>query len=273
MRDSSLLPLLIEPDELQSHLHNPNLLIVDMNRAETYAEVHLPHAIHLEYNSLVRKEPPAMGMLPSETELANILGAIGLTPDRHVVAYDEEGNSRTTRLLWTLSVLGHDRYSLLNGGLEAWQEEDRPVTAVPVQPTPSPYTAQFKRANDVVDKDWILQHLRDPDVQLLDTRSPGEYEGRILRAARGGHIPGAINFDYVNAMDTARALRLKPAVALRELLQEAGVNDKKEIVVYCQTHHRSSHTFFVLKYLGFPRVKAYPGSWSEWGNLPETPIE
>ncbi len=273
MSEAPLLPLLIEPDELQAHLDDPRLLIVDMNRAETYAEVHLPHAVHLEYNSLVRKEPPAAGMLPSEAELSRVLGEIGLAPERHVVAYDEEGNSRTTRLLWTLAVLGHDRYSLLNGGLEAWQEEDRLVTSVAVQPMPTDYRAQVRRANDVVDKDWILAHLNDPELVLLDTRSPGEYEGRTLRAARGGHIPGAVNFDYVNAMDTARALRLKPADVLREMLTNAGVTKDKEVVVYCQTHHRSSHTFFVLKYLGYPRVKAYPGSWSEWGNLPDTPIE
>jgi len=267
------LPLLIEPTALLARLDDPRLLIVDMNRAETYAEVHLPHAVHLEYNSLVHKEPPAMGMLPTEAELSRVLGAIGLTPERHVVAYDEEGNSRTTRLLWTLSVLGHDRYSLLNGGLEAWQEEDRPVTTTPVTPRPTEYHARFARAADVVDKGWIIDHLHDPHIVFLDTRSPGEYEGRTLRATRGGHIPGAVNLDYVNAMDTARALRLKPAAVLRDMLEKTGATMDKTVVVYCQTHHRSSHTFFVLKYLGYPDVKAYPGSWSEWGNLPDTPIE
>jgi len=273
MTDSPLLPLLVEPAELQSRLDDPRLLIVDMNRAETYAELHLPHAVHLEYNSLVRNEPPAAGMLPSEADLSRVLSRIGLTPERHVVAYDEEGNSRTTRLLWTLSVLGHDRYSLLNGGLEAWQEEDRPVTAVPVQPTRSNYRARLAHAADIVDRNWIVSHLGDPNIVLLDTRSPAEFEGRTLRAARGGHIPGAVNFDYVNAMDTARALRLKPAAVLQKMLEKTGVPKNKTVVVYCQTHHRSSHTFFVLKYLGYPSLKAYPGSWSEWGNLPDTPIE
>lgn len=271
MREA-LLPRLVEPAELESRLGDPRLLLVDMSRHETYLESHIPGAVNLDYAALVRTEPPALGLLPDAAHLSELFSALGLAPDRHVVAYDEEGGSRATRLVWTLDVLRHPNASLLNGGLLAWEHEGRPVESGEIAPRRSDYRATIDPSL-LADKDWILAHLSDPGVVLLDTRSPGEHQGIVLRAARGGHIPGAVNFDYVNAMDRARDLRLRDVELLRRELSALGVTPDKEVVVYCQTHHRSSHTYFVLKQLGFPRVRAYPGSWSEWGNLPDTPIE
>src|SRR5690606_20502838 len=124
-----------------------------------------------------------------------------------------------------------------------------------------------------VDKDYVLAHLNDPNVVLVDARTPEEYVGSLKRAARGGHIPGAVNFNWTDAMDPERQLRLKDAGELRRAFEALGVTPDKEIITYCQTHHRSSHTYVTLRALGYPRVKAYAGSWSEWGNLPDTPIE
>ena len=267
-----LLPRLVEPFELQARLGEVRLLIVDMSRRETYLESHIPGAVNLDYAALVRAEPPAQGLLPDESRLSELFSALGLRPDSHVVAYDEEGGSRATRLVWTLDVLRHPTASLLNGGLLAWEHEGRPLESGERVPRRSDYRATIEPSL-LADKEWILAHLHDPEIVLLDTRSPAEHQGTVLRAARGGHIPGAVNFDYVNAMDRARDLRLRDEHALRRELSDLGVTPDKEVVVYCQTHHRSSHTYFVLKHLGFPRVRAYPGSWSEWGNLPDTPIE
>jgi thiosulfate/3-mercaptopyruvate sulfurtransferase len=267
-----LLPLIVEPAELVRNLDVENLLIVDLCRPETYAQTHVPGAVHIDYAQLVAARPPAMGMLPSEAQLCEIFSSIGLTPDRHVVAYDDEGGGRASRLLWTLDVIGHTRYSLLNGGLHAWLSDRHPVSSETVRQPRSQYTVKFPETG-VADKNYIVSHLHDPNVVFVDTRTPAEYRGETRRAERAGHIPGAVNFDWVNAIDQTRSLRLKPAQELKQVLSQLGVTPDKEVIAYCQTHHRSAHTYIVLKSLGYPRVRGYPGSWSEWGNSPETPIE
>ena len=267
-----LLPLIVEPEELVRNLDAENLLIVDLCRPETYAQTHVPGAVHVDYAQIVAARPPAMGMLPGEAQLSEVFSGIGLTPDRHVVAYDDEGSGRASRLLWTLDVIGHSRYSLLNGGLHAWLNDRDPVSSGEVHRPRSQYTVKF-RGTAVADKNYIVSHLHDPNVVFVDTRTPAEYRGETRRAERVGHIPGAVNFDWVNAIDQTRSLRLKPAHELKQILSQLGVTPDKEVIAYCQTHHRSAHTYIVLKSLGYPRVRGYPGSWSEWGNSPETPIE
>lgn len=266
------LPLLIEPADLATLLGNPALRIVDLNAPNLYARVHIPGAVSLDYAEIVAPRPPAAAVLPSAEHLAKTFAAIGLTPEHHVVAYDDEGNGRAARLLWTLDAVGHRGASLLNGGLEAWLAEGRPTESGSRPVAPSEYPVRI--VGDVaVEKDYVLAHLNDPSVVLLDARSPQEYNGETKRAARSGHIPGAVNFNWTDAMDPARQLRLKDPAELKRLLEARGVTPDKETITYCQTHHRSAHTYIVLKVLGYPRVKAYPGSWSEWGNLPDTPIE
>ena len=108
---------------------------------------------------------------------------------------------------------------------------------------------------------------------LLDARSTDEYLGSKRFAERGGHIPGAVNLDWMQTMDRNRGLRFKPAEELRTMLTSLGVTPDREVVCYCQSHHRSAHSCMMLKSLGFARVRGYPGAWSDWGNSPDTPIE
>src|SRR5688500_5091913 len=122
-----LLPLLIEPSELVTHLGKPGITIVDLSQQAIHARAHLPGAVHLEYGRITVPAPPASALLPDAAQLSDVLGAIGLTPDQHVVAYDEEGNGKAARFLWTLDMIGHGNASLLNGGLRAWMAEQRPV--------------------------------------------------------------------------------------------------------------------------------------------------
>jgi len=265
-------PLVIEPEALEAELGAPDLLVVDLCQAPTYAQAHVPGAVHLEYGAIVASRPPAGGLLPEAEALGRVLGGIGIVPERRVVAYDDEGGGKAARLLWTLDVLGHPRHALLNGGLHAWAGAGLPLEHTHASPSPgawSPTPGEQARAG----KDYILAHLEDPAVVLVDARSAAEYRGVDRRAQRGGHIPGAVHVDWMEAIDRSRELRLKPAPELRALFEAQGVTPDKEAITYCQTHHRSSHTYVVLRTLGYPRVRGYPGAWSEWGNLPDTPVE
>lgn len=268
-----LLPLLVEADVLQGHLDDPRLLVVDLTRAETYATGHIPGAVFLDYAHIVRMAKPVGGLLPDEVQLSVVLSNLGLTPDTHVVAYDDEGGGKAARLLWTLEAVGHENYSLLNGGLHVWANEGHPMDQQPNTPKPSDYEAQVQPHREaVVGRQLILEHLDTPEVALLDARSPEEYRGEKLYAARGGHIPGAINIEWTEFMDRSHNLRLKGIAELRNMLEGKGFTPDKTVVAYCQTHHRSAHTWFVLKYLGY-NARGYEGSWSDWGNQPDTPIE
>ncbi|MEW6646074.1 MAG: sulfurtransferase [Pseudomonadota bacterium] len=266
------LPLLLEPEMLEPLLAEPRLLLVDLSRAEIHAQYHIPGAVHLEYGRIVRMTPPVGGLLPDEAQLSAVLSAIGLTPERHVVAYDDEGGGKACRLLWTLEAIGHTRYSLLNGGLHAWANEGHELTQQPSPATPSSYDAHYTNGEVVADTAYIRSHLGDTTHALLDARSAMEYRGLQRYSARGGHIPGAVNFEWTEAMDQGRNLRLQPAADLRRQLEGLGITPDKTVVAYCQTHHRSAHTWFMLKWLGY-RARGYAGSWSDWGNRDDTPIE
>jgi thiosulfate/3-mercaptopyruvate sulfurtransferase len=268
--NASSYPLILEPEAFSLPAAR-DVLIVDVCKAETYARGHLPGSVHLDYATLTLSRPPVGGLLPDAAALSRTLSAIGLTPERHVVAYDDEGGGKASRLLWTLDLLGHERFSLLDGGYRAWTDAGLPLDTEPVIASGSKFEAvvgETARAG----RDYILGRLGAPDFALVDARTAEEYSGHNRRAERGGHIPGAVNFNWIDAMDSARALRLKLRDELAAKFAALGVTADKEVVTYCHTHHRSSHTYIVLKSLGFERIKGYPGSWSEWGNDPSTPI-
>ena len=266
------LPLVMEPEELESRLGSQGLRVVDLSKPEVHARIHIPGAVHFDYDRIVAARRPISGLRPDEAALGEALGSAGITPETHVIAYDDEGGGKACRLLWTLDVLGHRKFSLLNGGLHAWTSEPHPVESGVTPPAPAHYPAKIG-ATGYADRDYILAHLGDASVRLLDTRSPEEYHGFKRLAARGGHIPGAVNLEWTRAMDPNRNLRLRPEEELRGMLESLGVTPVHEVITYCQTHHRSAYLYIVLKALGFERIRGYPGSWSEWGNLDDTPVE
>ncbi|MEE8428005.1 MAG: sulfurtransferase [Gammaproteobacteria bacterium] len=269
---SNKLPLILEPETLTPLLGTDQLVVVDLCKPDAYAKTHIPGAVHLDYGSIMRADKPVMGLLPAEDHLSRVLSSAGIAPESHVVAYDDEGGGRAARLLWTLECAGHANLSLLNGGLRSWANEGHALDNKLTNPKPTEYPVIY-RETPIADADYILSRLNDNTVRLLDTRSPNEYKGIKNFAARGGHIPGAVNLEWTQMMDQSRNLRLKPEDQLTALLEPLEITSDKEIIVYCQTHHRSAHTYIVLKSMGFQKLKGYHGSWSDWGNRADTPVE
>lgn len=266
------LPLILEPAQLGTLLDQPGIRIIDLSKPEVHAQAHIPGAVLLNYPHIVAQMPPVMGLLPEADVLARLFGSLGINNDTHVVAYDDEGGGKASRLLWTLAACGHTRYSLLNGGLHSWANEGNKLVNTPTSVSPGEFRVERNSAV-IAEQHYILSRLGADDVALLDARTAAEYNGTDVRASHGGHIPGAVNMDWMTALDQGRNLRLKGSATLQDMLDNLGVTPEKEVITYCHSHHRSALLFVVLQALGYQRVRGYPGSWSDWGNSDNTPIE
>lgn len=266
------LPLLLQTAELECHLSRQDLLLVDVSRTESYLQHHVPGAVHIPPGSLQCGIRPAVGKIPDAATLSAMFSAIGLTPERHVVCYDDEGGGWAGRLIWTLDAIGHRHYSYLDGGILAWLAEDRPVASGYTPPRPSEFRVNRLEQAPIADVEDILPRLGQPGFAIWDARSREEFEGTRVLAARGGHIPGAAHLDWLDLMDHHNHLRLKPLDEIRRMLEQRGISTDKDIVTHCQSHHRSGLTYLVAKILDYPHIKAYHGSWGEWGNRDDTPV-
>ncbi len=268
-----MLPLIIEPADLKPLLDDPtgssNLLIVDLCREENYIRAHLPGAVHVSPAELISGQPPAVGKLPDKARLNALFSRIGYSPDRPIVAYDDEGGGWAGRFIWTLDVIGHQQSSYLNGGLANWIAQDGPVTAEPGHPTPTSVSVDTD-SNHIATRQDVIDSISDANTIVWDARSAEEYAGTRVVAQRGGHVPGAVNLDWLLVMDHEDHLRIRSDMA--ETLATLGITPDKSVITHCQTHHRSGLTYLVGKSLGY-NIKAYDGSWAEWGNDPSTPIE
>jgi len=267
------LALVIEPEQLEEHLQNNDLLIIDLCKHSQYVQAHIPGAVYLDYNAIVAINKPVAGLLPDDEHMSTVLSSIGLSTDKHIVAYDDEGGGKACRLIWTLHALGHTKTSLLNGGLFSWANEGHPVNNEPVSAQQSQYSASYSASHIIADADYIFRHLAADNIALLDARSTQEYDGIKRFAEQAGHIPGAKHFEWTDGLDREKNYRFLPAEKILSELNELGLSNDKEIIVYCQTHHRSSLSYVMLKHLGYEKVRGYPGSWSDWGNRQGMPVE
>lgn len=266
------LPLIIEPSQLVPHLGETNLLIIDLGKIDTYQNAHIPGAVHVPPAAIQLGVPPAPGLLPEKERLSLLFSRLGLTPETHVVVYDDDGGPWAGRMIWVLDAIGHKKYSFLNGGIHAWLAGQCPVETQVTHVNPSDYRVEQLDLSGTIDKTQLLTAIEEKSIQIWDVRSMAEYTGEKAVSKRGGHLPGAKNYEFSRALNPDAHLQLRDLEQVKQELNELGINGEQTIVTHCQTHRRSGLTYVICKELGWP-VKAYAGSWSEWGNDESTPIE
>ncbi len=269
---------LVSTDWAQAHLNDTSLRFVevDVDTAE-YDKGHLRGAVGFNWqtqlNDRVRRD------IPTKEEFEKLLSAAGIANDTTVVLYGDNNNWFAAFALWLLKYYGHDKVVLVDGGRKKWVAENRPLTSdVPSYPATS-YKVGKINADLRASRDLVLQTARDRSRNLVDVRSVPEFTGEIIAppgmpetAQRAGHIPGAINVPWAQAVNEDGTFKSRDE--LRKLYESKGLDASRPTIAYCRIGERSSHTWFVLKYLlGLDDVVNYDGSWTEYGNLIGVPIE
>ncbi len=263
--------LLVSPRALSGELTGPAPpLLLDLRPAEQYASGHLPGAIHLDLwgISLIDTDPAPLKAFLWIIE--HLLAERGVSEDRGVVVHDEVSGTRAARAFWFLEFFGHPDVRVLDGGVGAWTAAGLPLSHDHAAPAPTAWRGTPRLERLATWKD-MHDRLHSPDATILDTRSDAEHDGTLVRAARGGAIPGAVHLEWKHSLGSDGAF--KPAAELSAMFARAGVTPDREVVPYCQGAYRAAHSYLALRLLGYPRVRNYLGSWKEWGDRTELPIE
>ena len=272
--------VLIETEDVAAALNSGEFKLIEIDvDTDAYAQGHLPGA--LGFNWQTELEDTLRRDVPDKAQWEALLSKSGITNSDTLVLYGDNNNWFATFGYWLFLIYGHDRakLKLINGGRKKWIAENRElVTDVPT-PAPATYTASEPNWELRAFRDEVLRKLSDPNVTLIDVRSPDEYSGKVIAppgmsesAQRGGHIPGAQSAPWLNAVQDDGTF--KSADELKAFYAGKGVTEGRDVIAYCRIGERSSHTWFALyNLLGFENAKNYDGSWTEWGSIIGAPIE
>ncbi|MEO6891384.1 MAG: sulfurtransferase [Ktedonobacteraceae bacterium] len=271
--------VLVDADWVQAHLNDPKVRLIEVDvDTKGYDQGHIPGAIGFNWKKELQDQ---VVRAPVDKEhLEDLLSRAGVSNDTTVVLYGDNNNWFAAWALWLLKYYGHQDTRLLDGGRVKWLADKREITSeLPSYPRTQYHAAQ-PDANIRALRDFVFGKVGTQGVALVDVRSPGEYSGELLAPAnlpqegaqRGGHIPGAANVPWSTAVREDGTF--KSADELSTIYKGKGVTPDKEVIAYCRIGERSSHTWFALHYLlGYPNVRNYDGSWTEWGSLIGAPIE
>jgi thiosulfate/3-mercaptopyruvate sulfurtransferase len=268
---------LVSTEWLAGHLGDPGLVVAESDEdVLLYETGHIPGAVKLDWHTELN-DPETRDYVDG-AGFARLMGSKGISRDTTLVLYGDRNNWWAAYALWVCTLFGHPDVRLLDGGRARWAAEDRPLTKDAPRPAPASYPVTERDDSEFrAFRDQVVTHLGEP---MIDVRSPGEYTGELLHmpdypqegAVRGGHIPSARNIPWARA--AAEDATFRGRKELEEIYAgDAGLRPGDDVVVYCRIGERSSHTWFVLHYLlGYPKVRNYDGSWTEWGNSVRVPI-
>ena len=273
--------VLVTTDWVAEHLNDPNIRIVESNEDPLlYPSGHIPGAVQVDWTNDLN-DPIRRDYL-DKAGFEQLMSRIGVSNDTTVVFYGDKNNWWATYAFWVFQLFGHENAKVMDGGRLKWEQEGRELTReVPTYPQTS-YTARDRDDKTIrAFRDEVLEHVK-ANKPLVDVRSPDEFSGKLLHMAnypqegalRGGHIPGAQSVPWSRAVNPDDGT-FKSAEELRAIYEgEKGLKQDDDVIAYCRIGERSSHSWFVLKYLlGYDKVRNYDGSWTEWGNMVRAPIE
>jgi thiosulfate/3-mercaptopyruvate sulfurtransferase len=263
--------LLVTPDDLSRELASGrHLLLIDLRPTEQFCANHLRGAVHLDLFgiSIVDTDPAPLRAFFWIIE--HLLASRGVSSEVPVVLYDDTSGIRAARAFWFLEFFGHPDTRVLDGGFQAWERRGLAVTRQAEKPASTEWTGARR---EPILAGWrdVHERLDDPGAVILDTRSDGEYYGNVVRAARGGAVPGAVHLEWTKNL--APDGTFKTVDELKRMYEDAGVTPDREVVTYCQGGYRAAHSYLALRLIGYPRVRNYVGSWKEWGDRIDLPIE
>ncbi len=265
-------PLLVDINWLEKNLTSSSVHLIDMSDSTQYQRFHIPGATHLPYEAINTRNKSNVSFSAGKKQIIKILGLLGIQPKHHVVIYDDMGGLHAGRLFWELEKIGHKNISLVNGGLVKWILAGNKVTADSQSIKATQYVAAKSGQNNSTDIEEILSSKFNNKNLLLDVRSKEEYIGHP-RYPRSGHIPGAKWLEWSEAVNFDNAFKMKNQKTLKKQLQQIGISKSDTpITLYCQSAHRASHSYFILRQLGFKNVKIYDGSMSEYGKIKSAPL-
>ena len=274
---------LVSSEWLVAHLGNSKVRVVDATyhlptakrdpRAEYNAE-HIPGAAFFDVDGISDPSIDLPHMIPKPADFATAVSALGIANDHHVVCYDSYGLMSAARAWWMFRLYGHDRVSVLDGGLAKWKREGRPVDGKPIAQVKTNFTARF-RPELVRAKADVKANIASKAAQVLDARSAGRFQGKDPEpraGLRGGHIPGSCNLPY-NLLVDAETKVVLPAAQLKAKFAEAGIDPAKPVITSCGSGVTACVLALGLHLIGAANVAVYDGSWSEWGLPGDTPVE
>jgi thiosulfate/3-mercaptopyruvate sulfurtransferase len=270
--------VLVDADWVQAHGSDPKIKLVEVDvQTDSYDEGHIAGAVAWNWTSQLND--PVRRDIPSKEQLEKLLGESGISNGDTVILYGDNNNWFAAFAFWILKVYGHEDVRLMDGGRKKWVSDSRPLTKDEEKPAPATYTAKDPDSSLRANVAEMLKIAQDGSSQMVDVRSPAEFTGEVIAppgmtetAQRGGHIPGAKNIPWSQAVNEDGTF--KTADELNALYGGKGIQQGKDTVAYCRIGERSSHTWFVLKYLlGHQNVKNYDGSWTEYGSMVGVPIE